>query len=756
MKHRVVGRPVPRDDGIARATGRTKFVADLSFPGMLIAAVVRSPYPHARIVSVDVAEAVAVPGVAAICTARDIPGRNVVHVVNDDQPLLADGVVRYIGEPVAVVAADSAAAARRGADAVRVEYEELSVLLDMEIAQGNPVRVCGEDNLVGEHRIVRGDVDSAFERDDVITVSGEFRTPHQEHAYIEPQGIVAVPEPDGMTAYGSMQCPFYVQLAVAETLGLPLARVRVVQTATGGAFGGKEDFPSLVAGHAAIVAHATGRPVRLIYDRHEDVAVSSKRHPSVVRIKMAATADGEFVACESDVLLNGGAYTTLSSVVLWRSTVHAAGPYRWPNVRVHSRAVATNTVPNGAFRGFGSPQSLFAVESLVDILSEKLRIDPLELREKNILRVGDRTATGQLLDHSVGLGECVERVRSAYEDTKKRTSKSQGTVRRGTGVSVVYYGVGLGAGGRPLAKTGAYVHVAKDGSCSAAVGTTDMGQGMRTVLAQIVAEELGLDYEAVSVLPTDTSRVPDSGPTVASRATTMSGNALRDACAEIRQSLAAAVAERFLCDLDLVELRGAEFIAHDGRTAAVADAIKWAHDDRRHTAASGFCVSPATSFDPETGQGDAYVVYAYAANVAEVEVDIETGVVRVVRVTAAHDVGKAINPQLVEGQIEGGTVQGCGFARFEELLLEEGNVINPSFSTYTIPTSVDAPIVSSIIVEHAYRDGPYGAKGFGEQPLMGIAPAVANAVFDAVGVRLRELPLTPERVSEALRESGDD
>ena len=633
----------------------------------------------------------------------------------------------------------------------------LPPLLDPLEARWHPdIHLFGKDNIYRHLKVRKGNIEDGFARSDV-TIENEYRTPCQEHAYLEPQGMVAVPRPNGlMDVYGSMQCPFYVQEGVATVLGLPLSRVRIIQTATGGAFGGKEDVPTLVGVQAAILAQKTGRPVKLIYSRDEDIISTSKRHPGIIRYKSGAKRDGTLQAIEVEYILDSGAYATLSPVVLWRGTVHAGGPYRIPHVKVDSYAVATHKVPAGAFRGFGSPQILFAAESQMDELARALGMDPCKIREKNLLRLNDETITGQKLTFSVGNLEAFQKTVETSGYLKKRNQKKEtpGPIKKGFGLSSVYYGVGLGAGGIHLARAGAYVQILADASVQFAVGTTEMGQGMATVLTQIVADELGLPFDAVTILETDTSRVPDAGPTVASRATTMSGNALKDACGKLQESLFRAAGDLLQISKESIQIKEGWAVdsGKPGHRMTLKEVIAECFKRRENMAAAGFYRSPEVSWDDETGRGNAYITFAYATNAAEVEVDTETGVIRVLKITAAHDVGKAINPQLVTGQIEGGIVQGMGYTLTEEIVTKNGSVQNPNFSTYIIPTIKEAPEIDPLIVEAHFPNGPNGAKGFAEQPLMGIAPAIANAVYDAIGIRIKELPLTPERVWAALRE----
>ena len=721
----IVGQRIRRPDALDKVKGSALYIEDVAVAGALVAGVLRSPHAHARITRLDVFAARNLAGVQAVLTAADIPGKNLIPMIQSDWPVLAEGVVRHVGEAVALVAAEDREALAAALAAIKVEYEKLPPRLDMEEALA-----AGE--ILAQWKVRRGEAEVALARPDLVVVEGTYHTPYQEHAYIETNGMVAIPEGPGVVVHGSMQCPFYVQKAVASALGCDLSHARIVQTVTGGGFGGKEDAPSAPGAQVALLARATGRPVRLILTREEDMAVMSKRHPGRIRMRTAATRDGHLVACEVDYLLDGGAYATLSPVVLFRGTVHACGPYRVPNVKVDARAVRTNTVPSGAFRGFGEPQVVFACESQMDRLAERLEMDPLALRRINALRPGDETITGHKLTTSVGFEEVLDKVAEASDWAKKRESfrGHSALVRRGIGLAACYYGVGLGAMGKHLNPAGANVVVAADGSVTVAVGTTEIGQGMITVLSQITAEALGCPVELVKVMDPDTSRVPDSGPTVASRTTVMSGNAIRDAAAKIRAAMEPVIADSGLSWREAVHLCVTRQVG---------------------LAAHGWSVPPTTTFDLETGQGEAYICYSWSANVVEVEVDMETGETRVTKVWSAHDTGRVINPTTGEGQVEGGVLQGLGYALVEEHALRDGRILNDQFSTYIIPTTLDTPEIKAILVEHEFSWGPFGAKGLGETPIIAVAPAVTAAIHHAAGVRLDRIPATPERVWAALR-----
>lgn len=744
-----IGASIPRPDAVDKVRGEARFADDLAFPGMVHVGVVRSPQAHAKILSIDAAKALADPEVACVITHRDVPGANVVHVIYDDQPALANGVVRYIGEPVALVAATSRRAARKAAQAVRVEYQPRTAVTDplSALEPGAPV-VCvptaaeGGGNVFNRMVLEKGDVEDGFARADVV-VEGEYETGYQEHAYLEPQGAIAVPDELGaMAVYASMQCPFYVQAAVAKVLGLPLAKVRVVQTATGGAFGGKEDVPSLIASLAALVAWVARRPAKLVLDRGEDVLTTSKRHPARVRYRTAANADGTVTAIDVDVVLNAGAYQTLSSAVLWRSLVTAAGPYRIPNVRVIARSVATNTVPNGAFRGFGSPQVIFPHESQMDRLAERLGLDRAELRRRNVLHPGDRTSTDHRIVESVGISETLDRAIEVAAwaercDRVEAFNRANGVRRRGVGIACVLYGVGLGGKAPSLDKAGAALKLEADGSVTVAIGTVEMGQGLSTAVLATAAEALGIAMERVHLAPIDTSRVPDSGPTVASRGTMMSALAVIDAARKLRERIDGVARE--------LGISGGEIAS---RWDEIARAF-WARNV--DPAVEGWARTEPVSWDPKTGLGNAYPVYAFATHIAEVEVDPVTGEVQVVDVVAVHDSGTILNRALAAGQVEGGIAQGLGFALSESISQKDGRLLVNGLTTYRLPTVRDVPLDGRVeFVETPFPAGPFGAKGIGEVPLMAAHAAISRAVAHAIGREPSRYPLDPPYVRDLL------
>jgi len=744
----IVGSSKIRKDAFDKVTGKARFVDDYKRGDELYAVTFRSPRPHIKIISIDTEEAKKIEGVAGVFTYKDIPGVNKVPLVFDDYPFLAEDVCKFYGQPIALVVAVSKEIARKALKKIKLKYKELPAVFDpLEAMKKDAPKIYGKDNVFRAYKIRKGDINRGFKEADVV-IERTYRTNYQVHSYLETQGMLAEPSIDGsITVYGTMQCPFYVLDAVSNILGIPQSKIRVVQTTTGGAFGGKEDVPSIVAGHAALCSFLTNRPVKLIYTREEDFDSMSKRHPGWINIKIGAKRNGKITAIKVKYVLDGGAFATLSPIVLWRGTVHSTGPYDIENVWVDSFAVATNKVPCGAFRGFGQPQANFANESIIDELAHELKMNPLELRKKNFLDIGKKTATGHLIKESCGLKKVVDKITkiSNFNKKWKDPQNKKGRIRRGIGIATSFYGVGLGAEGKFLEKAGAHVQIFKDGSVLVAVGNTEMGQGAFTVLTQIASEILGAPYEVVNIIEPDTTRIPDSGPTVASRTTVMSGNAIINACKILRRRIDDVVRDIFNVRGKVISKNGYYYAG--GKRISYFDAVKECYNRRVKMAEQGFYRVEGTTFDRKTGIGDAYFTYTYSCMVAEVEVDIELGTVKILRFYSGHDIGKAVNPKLAEGQIEGGAVQGIGYALYENLVLEEGRIITNNFTGYIIPTIKDIPDdIRVVIVEEKYPNGPYGAKGLGEPPLIAAAPAIANAIFNATGKRIRSLPILPEKI----------
>lgn len=689
----VVGTSVARKDGIGKATGAAQYADDLVFPGMLHGRTIRSTIPCGTIRSIRLDFD---PAGFTIVDIGDIPGRNVVALIEDDQPFLVDREIRHLAEPILLLAhadREKLLEAR-----VEIEYDESPPVLEPEAST----------RVLKAIDIVKGDVEAALRTADLV-VQGTYRTGHQEHVYIECNGVVAVPEAGGVTIHGSMQCPFYVVKAVKSLLG-PALGLRVVQTETGGGFGGKEEYPSMLAGHAALLALKSGRPVKMIYDRLEDMVATTKRHPSVVRHRTGITREGRLVAMEVDVLLDGGAYVTLSPVVLSRGCIHAAGPYRCEHIAIHGRAVFTNTPPNGAFRGFGAPQTEFAIEVHLDRIAEALAMDPVELRRLNALRPGDRTATGQVLREDSSAHQALEEAVRRTDFVRKRQS-FRGT-NRGIGLALFYHGAGFTGSGERTLRSRARLDVTPTG-VSIAVGSTDIGQGTRTMHAQIVADTLGVPYETIEVAQPDTAVVVDSGPTVASRTCMVVGKILEECALELKGRLNGE--------------SPAAWYARHGATSV----------ERTYQPPSWI------TWDEEHYRGDAYATYGWGCDVVELEVDPVTWEVRLLHVTAVQEFGRPIHPALAQGQVEGGTVQGLGYALIERVVMKNGGMANGQLTNYTIPTTLDTPPLDIVMLENPYPGGPFGAKGVGELPMDGPGPAVVNALR-SLGYDVREIPAIPE------------
>jgi CO/xanthine dehydrogenase Mo-binding subunit len=693
-----VGNSVARKDGIGKATGRALYADDIVFPGMLFGRTIRSTIPRGRVKSIRLD--FDTTGFS-IVDYRDVPGKNAVALIAEDQPFLVEGEVRHMAEPILLLAHEDRE--RLNAANVVIEYEgEEEPLFDPEQSQ----------QVFKTIDIEKGDVTTALAGDNLVIVEGTYRTGHQEHIYIEPNGVIAVPEGAGVAVHGSMQCPFYVLKALKCLFGEHYP-VRVIQTETGGGFGGKEEYPSMIAGHAALLAIKSGRPVKIIYDRVEDMVATTKRHPAIVRHRTAVTREGRLVAMDIDVLLDGGAYITLSPTVLSRGCIHAAGPYRCDNIHIHGRAVFTNTPPNGAFRGFGAPQTEFAVEVHMDRIAEALGMDPVEVRRMNALRPGDTTATGQTLRDDCSalmvLEEAVQRT-----DFLKKRDAYKGT-NRAIGLSLFYHGAGFTGGGERTLKSRARLELTPTG-VRIATGSTEIGQGTRTMHAQIVTDALGIPYEDVTVAQPDTARVADSGPTVASRTCMVVGKILEECAHEMKEKLGG--------------LSPAEYYAQHGpvtveRMYEPPDWITW---------------------DDKTYRGDAYATFGWGCDVIELEVDPDTYEVRPVKLTAVQEFGRPIHPALARGQIEGGTAQGLGYALLERVVMRNGAMANSTLTNYTIPTTLDMPELDVVMMENPYPGGPFGAKGLGELPMDGPAPAVINALRH-LGLDVREIPATPEMLA---------
>jgi CO/xanthine dehydrogenase Mo-binding subunit len=735
-----VGDDIPRVDGPDKLRGVTAYVDDRAIPGVLHGGTIRSPVARGRITRIHFDPAVNW-NEFVIVDHRDIPGPNEVALIENDWRALASGDVRHKHEAVVLIAHRSIRKLREALRAVRVEVEPLPPVLDPRTPLTPELIQHGDDNVFKRIDVRKGDPATVFQRAPHV-VAGEYSTGAQEHVYLETQGMLAYREEGCLVVRGSLQCPYFVLRALMHFFQRTPDELRVIQTPTGGAFGGKEDYPSLLAIHAALLAEKAGAPVKIIYDRQEDMAATTKRHPSFVRHRTAVDNDGRLLAMEIDYLLDAGAYVTLSPVVLSRGCIHAAGPYYCEHVHIHGEARLTNSPPYGAFRGFGAPQALFAIERHMNVIAEQLGLDPAELRRRNLLRDGQTTATGQVYRDGIDLVGLLDRgLQLAKYDQKKRAhrayNKTHSYLRRGIGFSCFFHGAGFTGSGETYLASEVAVAGLPDGRIEVLTAQTDMGQGADTVMTQVVADRLGLDPGQVTIATPDTGRVPNSGPTVASRTTMVVGKLLEEACDELVRQL------------DPVA-------ASTGRV--LQDAIRaWhaVHPDRRLLGNARYQTPPTVRWDEEHYRGDAYPTYAWATHVAEVEVDLRTYIPRVTDYVALQEVGKVVNPTLATGQIQGGVAQGIGWALTEEVRLEDGAMANNQLTNYIIPTASDLPSIRVFFEEQPSPYGPHGAKGLGELPMDGPAPAVVNAICNALGTSINAIPLTPERLMEHLEDAGD-
>ncbi|HEY6372223.1 MAG TPA: xanthine dehydrogenase family protein molybdopterin-binding subunit [Candidatus Sulfotelmatobacter sp.] len=733
----IVGKSVPRKEGRDKVTGRSQYVDDMALPNMLFGATVRSQIPRGRIKKITFG-----PGIAwdqfVVVSAKDIPGKNCISLIGDDQPCLATDFVNHPEEPILLLAHPDRHRLPKAVQAISFEYDLLPGIFTIDESERHTEIIWGENNVFKTYVIEKGDLDSVWEKADSI-VEGEYTTGAQEQLYIENNGMIAAFYPaQGITVWGSLQCPYYIHKALMALCNLPAEQVRVVQMETGGAFGGKEEYPSMIAAHAALLAIKAGRPVKIIYDRLEDMAATTKRHPSRTRHRTAVSRDGKILGGEIDFTIDGGAYATLSSVVLSRGAIHAGGPYYWPSVRIRAKAVATNAPPHGAFRGFGAPQSLFAMERHMDRIAQSVGLSPVEIRRRNFLQPGQTTTTEQVVREPIDLGKLIDQALEISEYHSKRqsfASRNQvGTSRKGMGIAAFLHGAGFTGSGERYLRSVVGVEGCADGSVKVLVSSTEFGQGTKTVLSQIAAEALGLPYENVSVAQPDTFEVPNSGPTVASRTVMVVGSLVKSAALGIAQTLISSKVLRQGYSADEFRAACRQHVAKHGQFRC------WS----RYEAPSGIF------WDDEKYRGEAYAAFAWAVYIAEVSVDLTTFSVSVDDFVALQEVGKVLHPLLARGQIIGGIAQGIGFSLYEKVVWQNGRMQNGQMTNYIMPTSSDLPPIRVFFEELGNVHGAYGAKGIGELPMDGPAPAIVNAVEDALGTRFDSIPLLPEEIMDAL------
>jgi Aerobic-type carbon monoxide dehydrogenase, large subunit CoxL/CutL homologs len=734
---RIVGAPVHRKEGVDKLLGRAHYIDDIEREGMWYGVTVRSTIPRGIIKSITYDRRIDWSEFAVV-TAKDVPGDNHIQLIFADQPCLADGVVNHCDEAIVLIAHPDKHKAREAATSVRVEYEPLPPIFTIEESERQQQAVWGKDNLLKSFVLTKGDVDSVW-KDAAHIVEGEYRTGAQEHLYIENNGMIAEwSATEGVTVWGSLQCPYYVHKTLIKVFDLPDNKVRVVQTETGGAFGGKEDYPSNLASHAALLAMKSGHPVKMVYDRMEDLAATTKRHPSRTRHRTALDKDGKLLAVEIELAIDGGAYSTLSSTVLSRATLHAAGPYSCPNVRITSKAWATNNVPYGAFRGFGAPQTIFALERHMDEVAAAIGLEPVEFRRRNFLHKGDTTATEQLMREPIIMDELLDRAlkESNYYAKRVRFAIENRTnpIKRGIGFAAFYHGSGFTGSGERILNSLAGMEVMPDGTVRVLVSNTEFGQGTNTVLTQIAAEALGIDYDDILMAPSDTGVVPNSGPTVASRTVMIVGRLLERAGSQLLQML------RDDAGLGMNYSREDFFNACERYRKAKDRVISLVRYE----------APPNIYWNDETYHGEAYPSYAWSVHLAQVAVDTVTYSAEVEALWAVQEVGRVLNPVLAAGQIEGGIAQAIGFALYEKVILKDGHMANNQMTNYIIPTAEDIPPIHVFFEEIPYSYGGYGAKGIGELPHDGPAPAILNAIKDATGVSFRQIPLLPEDLFAGL------
>ncbi len=748
--YKTIGKNILRIGAVDRIKGQPIFSADLELDHPLTLKVLRSTRAHALITKIDVESALQVKGVVRVFTASDVPGNNLTGIINKDRPLLVSDKVRFIGDAIALIAAENEEAAEKGVNAINVVYEDLPAVFDPEEAlKDSAPKIHEKGNLLFARKVKKGNIDKAFENCQAV-VEKTYQTSCLEHTYLEPDAGAGYLERDGtIVIFASTQNPHYDQSDVVSILGVEDEKVRIIQAATGGGFGSKLDLN--VQGFIGLALYHLKRPVRYVYSREEAFLATAKRHPLTMIMKTGADSKGRLLAMRARIICDTGAYASYGIAVASRSAVHATGPYEVENVDIEALCVYTNKPFSGAMRGFGAPQMAFAHESQMDLLAKELNMDPLEIRRTNMFKQGSETATGQKLTESLGILECLDAIQPHYEEAMKnwRTAEASPFKRKGVGIGTMWYGIGNTGMRNPST---ARVEMDPAGSVTLYTGCADIGQGSTTVLAQIVAETLGLETDAIQLVVGDTKYTTNAGATSASRQTYISGNAVKEAAEKLRELIMTGA-------VDVLKVGKASLMLDSGFAADSNDIAKRVSFSKLATRAykkglpfvcQGYFDPETVPLDTETGQGVPYSTFAFACHLAFVTVDTMTGEVSVEKIVAAHDVGKAIYPEGVIGQICGGVAMGVGFALMEDYMHGQ----TESMKDYFIPTCKDMPEVIPIIVESREPTGPFGAKGVGEPALIPTAPAILNALNDALGERIYSLPANLERVLEASIKSG--
>jgi CO/xanthine dehydrogenase Mo-binding subunit len=742
VEHREIGKSIKRLEGRNKLTGGSIYVDDFSLDGMIHGCTIRSPKARGKIKKINFVEGVNWDEFT-IVRAEDIPGDKIIHLIVNDQPWLAEDRVNHPEEPILLIAHPDKNTLIKGRSLITIDIEVEDSIHSIEDSLNKKHIVWGEDNIQKRIDITKGDVNSVWAEATHI-IEGEYSTGAQEQLYIETNGMIGVWDKDeGVTIYGSLQCPYYIHAELQPLFGLGGDKVRIIQMETGGGFGGKEEYPSIIAGHAALLSYKSGKPVKIVYDRAEDFVATTKRHPSRTKLKTAHDKNGKLLAIDMDFALDGGAYATLSSVVLSRGAIHAAGPYKCDNTNIVARSVATNCPPHGAFRGFGAPQSIFAMERHMDVAAKKLGLSPVEIRRRNFINKGDLTATSQEVRDPIIMDDLFTEAleKADYEEKRKahfEFNKVNEYKKRGIGFSTFYHGAGFTGSGEKALMSIVDVEATKTGVVRILAASTEIGQGKNTVFAQIAADALGLSYEDIEIAQPDTKFVPDSGPTVASRTSMVVGGLVQKACLNLREIL---FKETGLTEgYSRIEFKNscAEYFEKNPTLKATAQ-----YEQPKHI-----------QWDDNTYKGDAYATFAWAIYVADVEIDLVTYETKVVDFVALQEVGNVLNPVMAHGQIVGGVAQAIGYAIYERCNWDKGHLKNGNMTNYIMPSSADLPSIRTFFAE---QDTPYGpgrgVKGIGELPMDGAAPAILNAINEATGLPVVDIPLLPEDLLKAAMTS---
>ncbi|MGE3975068.1 MAG: xanthine dehydrogenase family protein molybdopterin-binding subunit [Bdellovibrionales bacterium] len=733
-----IGKSVLRKEGQDKVRGAAKYIDDLTFPDMLHGVTIRSSIARGKIKNIHFDPSVNWSEYT-IVTAKDIPGKNHVALIQNDQPYLVDQMINHPEEAVVLIAHPDKHQAELARTKIKIETEAMPGVFSIQDSLDKKQIIWGQDNVFKKYLVDKGNVDPVWSQAHMV-VEDEYSTGAQEQLYIEPNGMVAVADKEnGVTVWGSLQCPFYVHKALIDLFALPQNKIRVVQAATGGGFGGKEEYPSMIAGHTALLAWKSGKPVKMIYDRAEDMVCTTKRHPSRTKHRTAVSKEGKLLAMEIDFVIDGGAYITLSPVVLSRGTIHAAGPYECDHVRIKSQAVATNAPPHGAFRGFGAPQSLFALEKHMDVVAKKVGLTPEEFRRRNFLKTNSRTATKQLIKEKIDLPALMDlglRNTKYFEKRKKyETSNKNGPIKRGIGFATFMHGAGFTGSGEKYLASQVGIEATEEGNIRVLAASTEIGQGTNTVFSQIVADALQISYESVEVLQPDTSKVPNSGPTVASRTCMIVGKLVESAALGLKQTLTQSGLLKTTYTDKEFRLAVLEYLKKFGTLKCVTE-YKQPND---------------VQWNDEKYEGDAYAAFAWAIYVADISVDTRTYETRVEDFYALQEIGRVVHPLMAEGQIEGGVAQGIGYALYEKVVWKEGRMMNGQMTNYIMPTSADLGSLRVEFLENPTEHGPGGAKGIGELPMDGPGPAILNAIEMAVGKTPKFIPFLPEDMRRLLK-----